>query len=143
VSSDRILAPCEVVDRRALTALDPAGERPNDELQEKSVHDLHRNPGADRLRFPRAANSPNPQRLRRRFVRWIKQECLRQIVPLGERHLRAVMREFVKHYHAERNHQGLGNVIPFPPLGSASPVGRIGRGERLGGVLSFYKRNAA
>jgi hypothetical protein len=37
------------------------------------------------------------------------------IIPLGERHLRAVLREFVEHYHAERNHQGVGNVIPFPP----------------------------
>jgi hypothetical protein len=49
----------------------------------------------------------------------------------------------VEHYHAERNHQGLGNVIPFPPRDSASPLGRIGRRERLGGVLSFYVRNAA
>ncbi len=78
-----------------------------------------------------------------RFVRSIKQECLRHIVPLGERHLRAVVREFVEHYHAERNHQGLGNVIPFPSPDSASPVGPIGRRERLGGVLSFYVRNAA
>jgi putative transposase len=53
------------------------------------------------------------------------------------------VREFVEHYHAERNHQGLGNVIPFPSRDSASPVGRIGRRERLGGVLSFYDRNAA
>jgi hypothetical protein len=50
------------------------------------------------------------------------------------------------HYHAERNHQGLGNVIPFPSRDSASPVGRIDRidrRERLGGVLSLYERNAA
>ena len=57
--------------------------------------------------------------------------------------LRAVLRDFVEHYHAERNHQGLGNVIPFPSRDSASPVGRIGRRERLGGVLSFYERSAA
>jgi hypothetical protein len=43
----------------------------------------------------------------------------------------------------ERNHQGLGNVIPFLSPDSASPVGRVGRRERLGGVLSFYERNAA
>jgi hypothetical protein len=46
------------------------------------------------------------------------------------------VREFAEHY----NHQGLGNVIPFPSRDSASPVGRIGRRERLGGVLSFYER---
>jgi putative transposase len=49
----------------------------------------------------------------------------------------------VEHYHAERNHQGLGNVIPFPSRDWVSPLGRIGRRERLGGVLSFYERNAA
>ncbi len=51
--------------------------------------------------------------------------------------------DFAEHYHAERNHQGLGNVIPFPSRDSASPVGRIGRRERLGGVLSLYERKAA
>jgi hypothetical protein len=43
----------------------------------------------------------------------------------------------------ERRGQGLGNVIPFPSPDSASPVGCIGRRERLGGVLAFYERNAA
>jgi len=93
------------------------------------------------LRLP--SRSPNLNAYAERFVRSIKHECLRHIVPLGERHLRAVLRDFVEHYHAERNHQGLGNVIPFPSPDSVSAVGRIGRRERLGGVLSFYERNAA
>jgi hypothetical protein len=40
-------------------------------------------------------------------VRSIKYECLDRIVPLGERHLRRTLTEFVDHYHRERNHQGL------------------------------------
>jgi integrase-like protein len=94
--------------------------------------------GVQLLRLP--ANSPNLDAYAERFVRSIKHECLRHIVPLGERHLRAVAHEFVEHYHAERNHQGLGNVIPFPSRDSTSPVGRIGRRERLGGVLATYAR---
>jgi putative transposase len=97
--------------------------------------------GVQLLRLP--SRSPNLNAYAERFVRSIKHECLRHIVPLGERLLRAVVREFVEHYHAERNHQGLGNVIPFPSRDSASPVGCIRRRERLGGVLSFYTRNAA
>jgi transposase InsO family protein len=93
------------------------------------------------LRLP--SRSPNLNAYAERFVRSIKHECLRHIIPLGERHLRAVVREFVEHYHAERNHQGLGNVIRFPSRDSASPIGHIGRRQRLGGVLSFYTRNAA
>ena len=77
------------------------------------------------------------------FVRSIKHECLRHIVPLGERHLRAVVREFVEHYHAERNHQGLGNVVPFPSPDSVARVGRVERRQRLGGLLNFYERKAA
>ena len=97
--------------------------------------------GVRLLRLP--SRSPNLNAYAERFVRSIKHECLRHIVPLCERHLRAVVREFVEHYHAERNHQGLGNLIPFPSRDAASPVGRIDRRERLGGVLSFYERNAA
>ncbi len=97
--------------------------------------------GVQLLRVP--SRSPNLNAYAERFVRSIKGECLRHIVPLGEGHLRAVVHDFVEHYHAERNHQGLGNVIPFPSPDPASRVGRIDRRERLGGVLSFYTRSAA
>jgi putative transposase len=93
------------------------------------------------LRLP--ANSPNLNAYAERFVRSIKHECLRHIVPLGEQHLRAVVREFVEHYHAERNHQGLGNVVPFPSPDSVAAVGRVERRQRLGGLLNFYERKAA
>jgi len=63
-------------------------------------------------------------------------------VPIGERHLRGVVREFVD-YHAERNHQGLGNVIPFPAPSSRVAGRRIFRHERLAELLKFYHRNAA
>jgi hypothetical protein len=54
-----------------------------------------------------------------------------------------VVGEFVEHYHAERDHQGLANVIPFPSPASPAARGRIGRHERLGGLLKFYQRSAA
>jgi transposase InsO family protein len=66
-----------------------------------------------------------------------------RLVPLGERHLRRTVGEFVAHYHSERNHQGLGNVIPFPAPGTPYESGPIRRRERLGGLLNFYERNAA
>jgi transposase InsO family protein len=46
-----------------------------------------------------------------RFVRSIKEECLERMIPLGERHLRRTIAEFVAHYHGERNHQGIGNQL--------------------------------
>ena len=64
------------------------------------------------------------------------------MVPLGERHLRSVVEEFVEHYHSERTHQGLDNLIPFPARAPAAR-GRVVVRERLGGVLKFYDRKAA
>lgn len=89
------------------------------------------------------AQSPNLNAYAERFVRSIKRECLWHIIPLGELHLRGVLREFVEHYHSERNHQGLGNVIPFPSRTSPTLRGRICRRERLGGLINFYERQAA
>jgi transposase InsO family protein len=56
------------------------------------------------LRLP--AHSPNLNAYAERFVRSIRQECLRHIIPLGERHLRLAIDEFVVHYHSERNPEG-------------------------------------
>jgi transposase InsO family protein len=76
-----------------------------------------------------------------RFVRSIKHECLDRIVPLGDRHFRSVLNEFVDHYHCERNHQGLENrLIEVRAL--CRRAGRICRRPRLGGLLNYYERAA-
>jgi transposase InsO family protein len=46
-----------------------------------------------------------------RFVRSIKEECLDRLIPIGERHFRRAVAEYVEHYHGERNHQGLDNRL--------------------------------
>ena len=63
------------------------------------------------------ARSPNLNAYAERFVRSIKPECLSQVIPLGQRHLRAIVSEYTDHYHAERNHQGLDNqlIVNTPP----------------------------
>jgi putative transposase len=86
--------------------------------------------------------APNANAYAERFVRSIKQECLNRVIPLGERHLRRTMAEFVEHYHQERNHQGLENELI---AGAVSPVEgghRIRRHQRLGGLLNYYVRAA-
>jgi putative transposase len=97
--------------------------------------------GIGLVRLP--ARSPNLNAYAERFVRSMKQECLRHIIPLGERHLRKAVGQSVEHYHTERNHQGLGNVIPFPTSPLPAAGGRIRRRERLGGLLNFYDRAAS
>jgi putative transposase len=68
---------------------------------------------------------------------------LDRIIPLGERHLRRAIAEYIEHFHTERNHQGLGNAIPVPDGTPANQNGAIVRRERLGGTLSYYHRKAA
>jgi transposase InsO family protein len=50
--------------------------------------------------------APNANAYAERFVRSIKDECLDRIIPMGERHFRRAVAEYVEHYHRERNHQG-------------------------------------
>jgi putative transposase len=88
------------------------------------------------------ARSPNLNACAERFVLSAKSECLERIVPLGEGHLRAAVREFVDHYHEERPHQGLGNEL-IAPRAKASGTGPLKCRERLGGLLKFYYREAA
>ena len=55
--------------------------------------------------------APNANAHAERFVRSIKQECLDRVIPLGERHFRHTVSEYIAHYHRERNHQGLANEL--------------------------------
>lgn len=95
----------------------------------------------DLLKLP--PSSPNLNAFAERWMRSIKEECLDRVVPLGERHLRYLVSEYVKHFHTERNHQGLANVIPFPETKPANDGATIERRDRLGGLLRYYHREAA
>ena len=61
----------------------------------------------------------------------------------GEGSLRRAIKEFLEHYHRERNHQGLGNRLIDPPHGIGSLEGNMACRERLGGLLRYYYRRAA
>ena len=84
--------------------------------------------------------APNANAHAERFVRSIKEECLDRLVPLGERHCRRAITEYVAHYDAERPHQGRGNAL-WRPAPTRSK-GRIRRRPRLGGLLNYYARTA-
>ena len=85
--------------------------------------------------------APNANAYAERFVRSIREECLDRVIPLGERHLRRTLAEFVVHYHCERNHQGLDNAL-IEDRRQPCAGGRIHRGPRLGGLLNYYYRAA-
>jgi transposase InsO family protein len=85
--------------------------------------------------------APNANAYAERFVRSMKEECLDRLIPIGERHFRRAVTEYVHHYHGERNHQGLDNrLISGQPV--IETTSRVRRHSRLGGLLNFYQRAA-
>jgi len=97
--------------------------------------------GVETVRLP--PHSPNLNAFAERFVGSIKESCLNRLILVGEDSLRRAVREFVAHYHLERNHQGLGNVLIFPLDVQARSDDRVVSRERLGGLLKYYHRPAA
>jgi hypothetical protein len=89
------------------------------------------------------ARSPNLNAYAERWVRSVKEECLCKVVLFGERSLRRALSEYVEHFHAERNHQGKGNVLLFPRDTEIHRAGPVQCRERLGGLLRYYHQEAA
>ena len=97
----------------------------------------------DPLKLP--ARSPNLNAHAERWVKSVKEESLSKLILFGEAALRRVLREYVTHFHQERNHQGKGNVLLFPLKQPSSPRSEpsVRCRERLGGLLKYYHREAA
>jgi putative transposase len=97
--------------------------------------------GVEPLMLP--ARSPNLNAYAERWVRSVKEECLSKVILFGERSLRRALSEYVEHFHAERNHQGRGNVMLFPRGTNIRRDGPVRCRERLAGLLHYYHQEAA
>jgi putative transposase len=64
------------------------------------------------LRTP--ARAPKANAYCERLVGSIRRECLDFMIPLGEKHLRRILAEWVTHYNQGRPHLSLGPGIPEP-----------------------------
>ena len=97
--------------------------------------------GVTPVRCP--VRAPNCNAFAERFVRSVKNECLDRMILFGEESLRRVLKEYISHYHTERNHQGVGNRLLESVYMISSINDPIHCRERLGGLLNFYYREAA
>jgi len=102
---------------------------------------LVREGGTEVIRLPPI--SPNLNAYAERFVRSIKHECLSRMIFVGQASLRCAVSEFMEHYHAERNHQGLENRLIRGTPNVVGSNGIVQRRQRLGGMLNYYYRQAA
>jgi putative transposase len=87
--------------------------------------------------------SPNLNAYCERFVRSIKEEALNQMAILGAWGLHHIISQYLAHYHAERNHQGLDNHLIAPRVAVGHPTGHVVGRERLGGLLRSYYQEVA
>ena len=87
--------------------------------------------------------SPRANSYAERFVGTLRRECLDHVLILGERHLRVVLAEYVRHYNEHRPHQSLQQEPPQRRLGDAVDItAHVERKQVIGGLISEYRRAA-
>jgi putative transposase len=70
--------------------------------------------------------TPKANAICERTIGTIRRECLDYLIPLGERHLRRILAEWIGHFNTARPHSALGPGIPDPPIGMPAKL----RGRR-------------
>jgi transposase InsO family protein len=90
--------------------------------------------------------SPRANAVAERVIRTLRKECLDHVLILNERHLEAVLQEYVAFYNTERPHRSLALE---PPLlrgkarsAPSGPPGRVVARPVLGGLHHVYQRAA-
>ena len=82
--------------------------------------------------------SPNMNSYAESWVGTIKRECLNHFIVFGERHLRYLISEYVKHYNTTRPHSSMDNMpLEFRPNKNS---GEIKCKSNLGGIIKHYYR---
>ncbi len=102
------------------------------------------------LRTP--VRAPQANAYCERLIGTMRREFLDFVIPLGERHLRSLLKEWVAHYNQSRPHSSLGpgipepaNLVPLPNSGGHSlPEGwRVMAHPVLGGLHHEYRLEKA
>jgi transposase InsO family protein len=85
--------------------------------------------------------SPWQNGVAERWVESCRRDLLDHIIALDEGHLKRLLSEYVRYYHEDRTHLGLGKGTPAERTRSVAP-GRVLSHERLGGLYHRYDRTA-
>ena len=85
--------------------------------------------------------SPWQNGVAERWVESCRRDLLDQIIAMNERHLKRLLSEYVRYYHGDRTHLGLGKGTPNC-RSRAVASGRVLSHERLGGLHHRYDRVA-
>jgi putative transposase len=87
--------------------------------------------------------SPRASSFAERYVGTLRRECLDHLLIYGERHLRRILAEYVRHYNHHRPHQSREQRPPLHKPGQAVDVtARIRRRQVVHGLINEYRRTA-
>jgi putative transposase len=88
-----------------------------------------------------AVHTPDMNATCERFLGSVRRECLDHVIVVSERHLRAVLAEYVGYFNRLRPHQGLRQSVP---MGASPPLseGQVIAISVLGGLHHDYRRAA-
>jgi putative transposase len=90
-----------------------------------------------------AVRTPDMNATCERFLGSVRRECLDHVIVSSERHLLAVLAEYVRYFNRVRPHQGLGQRTPTSVEGSAATgAGQVISFPVLGGLHNDYRRAA-
>ncbi|WP_240948421.1 integrase core domain-containing protein [Planosporangium mesophilum] len=97
--------------------------------------------GIDVIKTP--PQSPRANSFAERWVGTVRRECTDRMLIIGERHLAAVLSEYVAHYNGHRPHRSLGQQPPNrPPQVIDLNAVRVQRRPILGGLINEYSQAA-
>jgi putative transposase len=85
--------------------------------------------------------SPWQNGIAERWIESCRRDLLDHVIAINERHLNRLLSDYVRYYHEDRTHLGLGKETPGDRLHSVSSAQVIGR-ARLGGLHHRYDRAA-
>lgn len=90
--------------------------------------------------------APRANAVCERFLGSVRRECVDHLLILGERHLRRILAEYVRHYNGARPHQGIAQRTPLSVNTVASAgrrvTGRVVAVPVLGGLHHEYRSAA-
>jgi putative transposase len=129
---------------RQVIAATPWGERPRFLIRDRDISyggaflARARGIGIETVLTP--VGAPNANAVAERVIGTLRRECLDHVIPLGEPHLRRVLREYIEHYNTMRPHRTLALDSPLgrPPR-QRQPGDRLVSDPVLGGLHHEYR----